>query len=103
MFSRPALSRAALVGAALASATACGGDDGSGPDGGSELSSLEVLTPPGDEIGLPFYGEVTLRVKYSDASGAPVPGAALAFELIASASEATGDRKSTRLNSSHRL
>jgi hypothetical protein len=78
------------VGAALAIAGACGGDDGSGADGGSELRSLEVLSPPGDEIGLPFYGEVTLHVKYSDPGGAPLPGAALAFELIASASEATG-------------
>lgn len=98
MISRPALARAvastaavrAALAAALALSGACGGDDGTGPDGGSDLSSLEVLSPPGDEIGLPFYGQVTLRVRYRDPGGAPVPAAPLTFDLVTSASESTG-------------
>jgi hypothetical protein len=70
-------------------AGACG-NNGSPPGGGSEPSSLQVLVPPGESIGLPFHGVETLRVLYSDPAGQPVARASVSFQLVTSASEASG-------------
>lgn len=79
-----------LASVAIATSGCSGDDDGPGADGGGELSSLEVLDPPGESIGLAFHGAVTLRVEYRDPGGEPIAGAPIAFQLVASATEATG-------------
>ncbi|HEU5058041.1 MAG TPA: hypothetical protein VFU21_16030 [Kofleriaceae bacterium] len=68
------------------------GDDLRPPAGGDrqQQSSLEVLDPPGESIGLPFHGRVALRVLYRDPDGDPVPEAPVAFAPLASATESTG-------------
>jgi hypothetical protein len=76
--------------ATCAVAGACGDDLRPDLDGGSGASALEVLDPPGESIGLPYHGEAELRVLYRDPYGSPVAGAPVSFELVTSASEATG-------------
>lgn len=79
-----------IVGLAAVLLTACGGDDDGAPDAGGELNLLEVLDPPGESIGLPFHEAVTLRAQYRDPSGEPITGAPVSFQLVTSATEATG-------------
>ncbi len=80
---------------ALAVATslyvACG-DDLRPPSDGDQprQSSLEILDPPGESIGLPFHGQTALRVLYRDPDGDPIADAPVAFAPVASASESTG-------------
>ena len=76
--------------AVVALVTGACGDNGPPPGGGSDLSSLQVLAPPGESIGLPYHGVETLRVLYSDPAGQPVARAPVSFQLVTSASEATG-------------
>jgi len=71
-------------------AGACGDDIDPSDDDGSALHSLTVLDPPGESIGLAFHGEMTLRVRYDDPDGRPMASAPISFELVTSASEATG-------------
>ncbi|HLU65208.1 MAG TPA: hypothetical protein VKZ63_02995 [Kofleriaceae bacterium] len=92
MLLRTAAAGSVLLPAACALLAAACGDDGQGPatpDAGA-LSSLAVLDPPGESIGLPFHGEATLRVLYLDPAGRAIPDAPVAFSLVTSASEATG-------------
>jgi hypothetical protein len=83
------LARPVLL-AALATAAGCGDDLRPVADGGSELSSLSVMDPPGESIGLPFHGTAELRVAYLDPEGNPIEGGLVTFELVTSASEASG-------------
>ncbi len=70
---------------------ACGDDLRPPPDGDQQRqSSLEILDPPGESIGLPFHGQETLRVLYRDPDGDPIADAPVAFAPLASASESTG-------------
>lgn len=80
---------------ALAAATSlyvgCGDDLRPPPDGeGPRQSSLEILDPPGESIGLPFHGQAALRVLYRDPDGVPIAEAPVAFAPLASATESTG-------------
>ena len=90
----PRTSAGRLACSALAAAllldAGCGDDAAPpAPDGGA-LSTLQVLDPPGESIGLAFHGEATLRVLYLDPAGRPIPEAAVSFALVTSASETTG-------------
>ena len=70
---------------------ACGDD--LRPPGGDDRprqSSLEILDPPGESIGLPFHGQAALRVLYRDPDGDPIAEAPVAFAPVASATESTG-------------
>lgn len=79
-----------VVALCLPLAAACGDDDdAAGPDGGGQ-SQLIVLDPPGDSIGLPFHGQITLRVQYLGPDARPVSQVPITFSLLASATEATG-------------
>ena len=68
------------------------GDDLRPPsdDEGPRQSSLDILDPPGESIGLPFHGQAALRVLYRDADGDPITDAPVAFAPVASATESTG-------------
>jgi hypothetical protein len=69
----------------------CGDDGGAGADAGTTSNySLEILTPPGDSIGLDFSGTTTLRVRYLDDQGQPLPNEIVAFNLLDSGDESTG-------------
>lgn len=61
-----------------------GCSDGQPPqDAGTvEGRTLEVLTPPGPDVGLRPGAEQTLRVRYLDLSGTPVGGAAIHFAIF---------------------
>lgn len=79
--------------AVLAAVGAGGCGDNLAPrsvDGGSEQSSLVVLDPPGESIGLDFHARATLSVRYVGPDGGPIAGAPVGFSLVTSASEATG-------------
>jgi hypothetical protein len=52
--------------------------------------SLEVLTPPGDSIGLDFSGTSALRVRYLDDQGQALVNQTVEFNLLDSGSESTG-------------
>jgi hypothetical protein len=70
---------------------ACGDDLRPPPPGDAPAqSSLEILDPPGESIGLPFHGQAALRVRYRDPQGDPIPDAPVAFAPVASATESTG-------------
>ena len=88
------LALALAMGAVLAPAggLGCSGDDssGGGPDGGMPLSTLRVLDPPGESIGLPYHGKVTLQVAYADPMGRPITGAQVSFAIVAGATESDG-------------
>jgi len=61
------------------------------PDGDdTQQSSLEILDPPGESIGLPFHGQAALRVLYRDPDGDAIADAPVAFAPVASATESTG-------------
>ncbi|HEY8145636.1 MAG TPA: Ig-like domain-containing protein [Kofleriaceae bacterium] len=71
----------------------CGcGDDLRPPPGDDapEQSSLEILDPPGESIGLAFHDQAALRVLYRDPDGDPIADAPVAFAPLASATESTG-------------
>lgn len=80
-----------LVGCLLFAATACGDDLKPMPDASLHPTTrLEILTPPGDSIGLNFSESATLRVRYVDEQGQPIEGAATQFKFVSSAGESTG-------------
>lgn len=88
--SSPRLVAAPLIASALHLA-GCGDDLRPPPgDDAPQQSSLELLDPPGESIGLPFHGQVALRVLYRDPDGEPIADAPVAFAPVASASESTG-------------
>lgn len=82
----------AMAVAASTSAAGCGDDGGSGggPDGGMPLNTLRVVDPPGESIGLPYHGKVTLGVAYTDPMGRPITGATVSFAIVAGATESDG-------------
>ncbi len=81
----------ALACALAGSLAACGDDLRNPADAGVQRSTgLEILTPPGDSIGLGFSESATLRVRHIDDQGLPISGAALTFKLVTSPGEATG-------------
>jgi len=68
--------------AAALLAASCGGGSG-GPDAGTAAPPrLEVLTPPGDQIGVAPGTGVTLRVRLTTAAGEPISGAPVSFALL---------------------
>lgn len=72
---------------------ACGAESAVGPDGGGSASNarLVILMPPGDIVPLALGASATLRVRYEDAAGVPIPGAEVGFELEPSTqNEGTG-------------
>lgn len=88
------LSSPRLVAASLLAALhvpGCGDDLRPLPAGdGAQQSSLEILDPPGESIGLPFHGQIALRVLYRDPDGDPIAEAPIAFAPVASPTESTG-------------
>jgi len=64
-------------------AAGCGPGSNAPPDGGPPLA-LEVLDPPGSQIGLHYGKTVDLRVRYhqDDAAAAPVAGATVHFAIF---------------------
>jgi hypothetical protein len=72
---------------------ACGSGHGKNPgtpDGGTTgKASLEVLDPPGQEVGLAYGETVSLRVRFLDATGAPQAGVDVDF-AISSGADAAG-------------
>ena len=55
------------------------GDSGSGDNqnndsGVVERANLEIVPPPGQDVGLRPGGEATLRVRYTDAEFVPIAG-----------------------------
>ncbi|MCE9579949.1 MAG: hypothetical protein K8W52_42925 [Deltaproteobacteria bacterium] len=69
------------VATAIAGLCACGGGGQAGSDGGVLPPTLEVLTPPGDSIGLAPGDTVTLRVRLSRGDGTPIADAPVSFGL----------------------
>ncbi len=61
----------------------CGGPAHAPPDGGPPLA-LDVLTPPGAQIGLHYGSAVDLRVRYhdDDAAAAPIAGGTVRFAIF---------------------
>ncbi len=86
------LCTAALGACAIALALAACGDDGAGAsDAGVNTNfSLEILSPPGDSIGLVFSGTSPLRVRYLDDQGLPLASQLVEFTLLDSGNESTG-------------
>jgi hypothetical protein len=71
---------------AMAAAAACGGDDDGDddqatPDAAPPQRKLEIVTPPGDQVGLAAGEAETLRVRYLE-DGAPIAGAEVSFVLV---------------------
>lgn len=84
----------ALVALLTLSLTACSDDDAArAPDaaiGRSDAGArtrLEVLDPPGDQLGLAFGQSGELRVRYLDEAQAPISGAEVSFVVATSGSE----------------
>jgi hypothetical protein len=75
--------------AALLCVLACG-DDAASPDAGLQNFELQVLDPPGDAIGLALGGDITLRVRYLDDSGASIDSAEVGFSILTTGSEDDG-------------
>jgi hypothetical protein len=74
---------------------ACGGDDAPSTDGGTgPRYHLEVLDPPGDQIGLAFLAAAELRVRLSDRDGLPVRRHGVEF-TIDGETDAAGSTLST--------
>ncbi len=69
------------VATAIAGLCACGGGGPAGGDGGAQPPTLEVLTPPGDSIGLAPGQAVTLRVRLARGDGTPIASAPIRFGL----------------------
>jgi hypothetical protein len=63
-------------------AAACGPGANAPPDGGPPLA-LDVVDPPGSQIGLHYGNPVDLRVRYhtADAAASPVAGATVHFSI----------------------
>ncbi len=82
---------ALLASTLLLSSAGCGDDGAASADAGTNTNfSLEVLTPPGDSIGLDFSGTATIRVRYLDDEGIPLANQLVAFDLLDSGNESTG-------------
>lgn len=79
---------------------ACSGGSGGNPDAGGEQRTLEILDPPGDSLGLPLSGSVTLRVRYLRGDGVAIGGERVTFELVAGNSEAIGAAALSALSAS---
>jgi hypothetical protein len=80
--------RSAAAGALLAAA--CGGG-GASPDAGTlPPPRLEVLSPPGDQIGVAPGDAVTLRVRLTTAAGEPIAQAPVTFALLGQAGQGGG-------------
>jgi hypothetical protein len=61
----------------------CGGGVHAPPDGGPPLA-LDVMTPPGAQIGLHYGNTIDLRVRYheDDAAAAPIAGGTVRFAIF---------------------
>lgn len=75
------------------------GDSGSGDNqnndsGVVERANLEIVPPPGQDVGLRPGGEATLRVRYTDAESEPIAGGQVDFAL-------TGDGGGATLRAPH--
>jgi hypothetical protein len=66
------------------------GDEDPGPMFGEDMRRLVILDPPSDSVGLGLGAGSTLRVRYEDAKGVPISGAAVAFTFEVGPTENTG-------------
>lgn len=76
-----AYSIAFLVG--LGPLPGCGDDSTPVPDAGDVNARLDILDPPGDDIGLAYGERVTLRVRYVNEQIEDVAGVPVEFSMIA--------------------
>ena len=72
-----------LLPLSLMVAAGCGPGSNAPPDGGPPLA-LDVMDPPGSQIGLHYGKSIDLRVRYhaADATAAPVAGATVHFSIF---------------------